>query len=319
MKPPSTPEPADPGTDPAWQRQAAHVGAQHWPSATLYVVATPIGNLADLSLRALHALRQADVIAAEDTRTTRTLLDAWGISTPLMAAHRHNEAQAAQAVVERLEKGERVALVSDAGAPAVSDPGARMVRAVRQAGYRVVPIPGASAIVTALMASGVTSDENPSFAFAGFPPAKAAARLAWLKPWCGLPTPVVLYESPHRLATTLRDLLEICGAERELTIARELTKRFEEVVTLAIGEAATWLRAEPQRAQGEFVLIIQAAPAATQSDGLTADSDEVLRILLEQLSVRDAARMAARMTGAPRDALYSRALALRAADDDGRT
>ncbi len=301
---------ADAGLQSAWQRQAAQASAQQWPQATLYVVATPIGNLADLSLRALHALQLADVIAAEDTRTTRPLLDAWGITTPLMAAHRHNEAQAAQAIVQRLAQGERVALVSDAGAPAVSDPGSRVVRAVREAGYRVIPMPGASAVITALMGSGVTSDENPAFVFAGFPPPKTTGRLAWLRQWCVLPAPIVMFESPHRLAATLRDLLEVCGPARTVTVARELTKRFEEIATLALADAGAWLQAQPQRAQGEFVLIVQ-APPATPDTGVTAEADDVLRALLEKLSVRDAARIAARITGAPRDALYNRALALR--------
>src|SRR5690606_15137563 len=163
-------------TPTTWKRLTERVDAQHWPAACLYVVATPIGNLGDLSLRAWQALARCDVIAAEDTRASRALMDAWGVVTPLMAAHRHNEAAAAQSIVARLAAGERVALVSDAGAPAVSDPGARIVRAVREAGYPVIPIPGASAVIAALMASGVTSDENPAFVFAGFMPAKAGAR-----------------------------------------------------------------------------------------------------------------------------------------------
>lgn len=192
--------------------------------------------------------------------------------------------------------------------PAVSDPGGRIVRAALDAGHRVVPIPGASAVITALMASGVTSDENPAFAFAGFPPAKSAARQAWLKPWAALPAPVVMYESPHRLTATLADLLALCGPTRAVTIARELTKRFEEIATVPLGDAAAWLAAEPRRGQGEFVLILAEAPAA---DTEATDADEVLRALLESVSVRDAARIAARITGAPRDTLYARALALR--------
>ena len=153
-----------------WQSMMDKVQGQVWPQSCLYVVATPIGNMGDLSLRGWQALELCDIIAAEDTRATRPFLQAWGIQTPLMAAHRHNEAQAAQAIIERLEQGQRVALVSDAGAPAVSDPGARVVRSVREAGFQVVPLPGASAVITALMGSGATSDENPAFAFAGFMP-----------------------------------------------------------------------------------------------------------------------------------------------------
>src|SRR5699024_794435 len=162
-------------------------------------VATPIGNLTDLSLRGWYALAQADVIAAEDTRSTRPLLQAWGVQTPLMAAHRHNEAMAAEQIVQRLAQGDRVAWVADAGAPAVSDPGARIVRAVREAGYQVVPIPGASAVITALMGTGATSDENPAFAFAGFVPTKQQARRKWFAQWQSFAGPVLMFESPHRL------------------------------------------------------------------------------------------------------------------------
>lgn len=301
---------ATPAGGESWRRIAERVAAQQWPAATLYVVATPIGNLGDLGLRAWQALARADVIAAEDTRESRTLLDAWGIATPLMAAHRHNEAAAAQAICERLAQGQRVALVSDAGAPAVSDPGARIVRAVRQAGHAVVPVPGPSAVIAALMASGVTSDENPAYVFAGFPPPKAAARQRWLAQWCRLPAPVVMFESPHRLAATLADLLQVCGPGRQVTIARELTKRFEEIATLPVEAAGEWLQAQPHRGQGEFVLIAHAAPETGQDDAeADAAADTLLDALLESVSVRDAARIAARVSGLPRDVLYARALA----------
>lgn len=301
---------ASPAGGESWRRIAERVAAQQWPPATLYVVATPIGNLGDLSLRAWEALNRADVIAAEDTRESRTLMDAWGIGTPLMAAHRHNEAAAAQAICDRLAQGQRVALVSDAGAPAVSDPGARIVRAVRQAGHAVVPVPGPSAVIAALMASGVTSDENPAYVFAGFPPAKSAARQRWLAQWCALPAPVVMFESPHRLAATLADMRETLGPRREVTVARELTKRFEEVATMPLEEAVQWLGAQPHRGQGEFVLIAHAAPAMeTADEGVDAATDALLDALLESVSVRDAARVAARVSGLPRDVLYARALA----------
>jgi 16S rRNA (cytidine1402-2'-O)-methyltransferase len=296
------------GAGDGWRRVAARVAAQHWPKATLYVVATPIGNLGDLTLRASHALSRVDIIAAEDTRASRALLDAWGIATPLMPAHRHNEAAAAQAICERLAQGQRVALISDAGAPAVSDPGARIVRAVHAAGYAVVPLPGPSAVIAALMGSGVTSDENPAFAFAGFPPAKTTARQRWLRPWCALPAPVLMFEAPHRVAATLRDLLELCGPERLCTIARELTKRFEEIATMPLAAAADWLAAQAHRQQGEFVLIVHAQQAAPRDDGVDGDTDTLLDALLETVSVRDAARVAARVTGLPRDVLYARAL-----------
>ncbi|GAB2890330.1 16S rRNA (cytidine(1402)-2'-O)-methyltransferase [Paralcaligenes ginsengisoli] len=292
-----------------WNRLTERVAGQTWPQATLYVVATPIGNLGDLSLRAWQTLARCDVIAAEDTRASRSLLDAWGVRTPLMTAHRHNEAGAAEAIVARLARGERVALISDAGAPAVSDPGARIVRAVREAGYGVVAIPGASAVITALMASGVTSDENPAFVFAGFMPPKATARQKWLARWCAVAAPVVMFESPHRLEAAVRDLLQVCGADRLLTLARELTKRFEQVVTLPLGQAAAWLADDAHRSQGEFVLIVHQPPA----DQTAAEADPqtlvLLDALLESVSVRDAARIAAKVTGVSRDTLYALALA----------
>lgn len=298
----------------AWSRMAERVTGQYWPEAALYVVATPIGNLGDLGLRAWQALTQADVIAAEDTRSSRSLLDAWGISTPLMAAHRHNEAAAAQDICQRLEQGQRVALISDAGAPAVSDPGARVVRAVRAAGYAVVPVPGPSAVITALMGSGVTSDENPAYAFAGFAPHKAVARQRWLRSWCALPAPVVMFESPHRLTAMLADLLDVCGGQRELTIARELTKRFEQIVTLPLAQAADWLAEDSHRAQGEFVLIVHAAPSSGNDESGPDDPATLVLLdaLLETLSVRDTAKVAAKVTGQPRDVLYALALARKA-------
>ena len=290
-----------------WSRVAERVAGQSWPPATLYVVATPIGNIGDLSLRAWQTLAQCDVIAAEDTRASRPLLDAWGISTPLVAAHRHNEAQAAQSLVARLAAGERVGLISDAGAPGVSDPGARIVRTVREAGYEVVAIPGASAVITALMASGATSDETPAYVFAGFAPPKAGARQKWLRQWCALPAPVVMYESPHRLEASIRDLLDVCGPTRVLTIARELTKRFEQIATLPLEQALPWLAADSHRSQGEFVLIVHEAP---KQEGQAPDASTavLLDALLETVSVRDAARVAAKVTGLPRDTLYALAL-----------
>lgn len=291
----------------SWKRLTERVAAQHWPAPALYVVATPIGNLGDLGLRAWQALLRCDVIAAEDTRSSRPLLDAWGVSTPLMAAHRHNEAAAAQAIVGRLEAGERVALISDAGAPAVSDPGGRIVRAVRQAGFPVVPVPGASAVITALMAAGVTSDENPAFVFAGFAPAKSGARRKWLKQWCAVPAPVVMFESPHRVRATVDDLLAVCGPQRQLSVARELTKRFEQVETLSLAEAGVWFDAESHRSQGEFVLIVHEAPAAA-TDVLDPQAVSLLEALLETLSTRDAVKVAAKVSGASRDALYALAL-----------
>lgn len=296
----------------AWARVGARVQAQSWPSHALYVVATPIGNLGDLTLRAWQALDRSDIIAAEDTRATRTLLEAWGISTPLMAAHRHNEASAAQAIVERLRAGQRVALVSDAGAPAVSDPGGRVVQAVHAAGLRVVPLPGPSAVITALMATGVTTDASPGFLFAGFAPTKSMARQRWFKQFTGLPAALIYYEAPHRIAASLQDLLEVVGPARQVSLARELTKRFEEVATMPLADVSGWIEQEAHREQGEYVVILHAeskdASAKDEAIEGAASVDVWLDALLETVSVRDAARIAARATGVSRDTLYARAL-----------
>ena len=296
-------------TGPTWKRHAEQVAEQSWPAASLYVVATPIGNLGDLSLRAWEALRRCDAIAAEDTRTTRALLDAWGITTPLLAAHRHNEREAAQALIRRLAEGERIALVSDAGAPAVSDPGARVVREVQAAGYRVIPLPGPSAVIAALMASGATRDDDPGFAFAGFMPSKAQARRKWLDQWLAWPVPVVMFETPHRLRAALKDLAEAAGPDRLITVARELSKRFEEIRTLPAGQTLAWLDEDPHREQGEFVLIVHTAVIEAEADdALSPEHRRLMEALLEDLSVRDAARIGARATGLARDRLYAWAL-----------
>ena len=299
----------------AWLRVGQRVDAQSWPTHALYVVATPIGNLGDLTLRGWQALDRADVIAAEDTRASRTLMDAWGITTPLIAVHRHNEATAALAIVERLQAGQRVALVSDAGSPAVSDPGGRVVQAVHAAGLKVVPLPGPSAVITALMATGVTNDSSPGFVFAGFAPTKAMARQRWIRTWTQLPAATVFYEAPHRILASLQDMLVVLGPERRVAFARELTKRFEEVASMPLGQAQTWLTADPHREQGEYVVIVSApevAPSAALDPEGGAAIDVWLAALLEVVTVRDAARIAAKATGLSRDTLYARALALKA-------
>lgn len=292
-----------------WHRLTERTTTQDWPDASLYVVATPIGNVADMSLRAWQALLRCNVIAAEDTRVSRPLLELWGINTPLIAAHQHNEARAAQDIVARLEQGERVGLISDAGAPAVSDPGARIVRRVREAGFRVIPIPGPSAVIAALMGSGVTTDENPAFVFAGFMPPKAAARRQWLRDWCFLAAPVVMFESPHRLRASVADIAGVCGPQRLLTVARELSKRFEQIETVAAGEAAEWLAADAHRLQGEFVLIVHQEDNVRQDDAASPDDIRLADALLESLSVRDAARVLVKAGGMSRDAAYKLALA----------
>ena len=299
----------------AWNRVSERVDTQSWPTQALYVVATPIGNLGDLTLRAWQALSRADIIAAEDTRATRILLDAWGISTPLMASHRHNEQTSAVAIVQRLQSGQRVALVSDAGAPAVSDPGGVVVQAVLAAGLRVIPLPGPSAVITALMATGVTTDASPGFIFAGFSPTKSMARQRWMRQWSSLPAALVFYEAPHRIAASVQDLQTVVGPTRRVAFARELTKRFEEVATMSLAQAQAWLAEGSHREQGEYVVILH-PPEVIDDEAAeleqAAGVDAWLEGLLEVMSVRDIARVAARVTGQSRDALYARVLAMKA-------
>jgi 16S rRNA (cytidine1402-2'-O)-methyltransferase len=267
----------------------------------LYVVATPIGNLADAAPRALETLRRADVVACEDTRTTRTLLARHGIERATLALHAHNERAATAKLLAGLQAGRSVALVSDAGTPGVSDPGALLVEAAHRAGIRVVPVPGPSAAVAAYSAAGFAADR---FLFVGFLPPKASARRKALEA-LDLPWPLILYEAPHRVLACVQDLHARFGGEREIVIARELTKKFEEVARLPLARAAAWLQAEAHRQQGEFVLVLgPGAPA--QPDAAAAR--RVLDALLESLPASEAAKLAARITGAPRNALYKRAL-----------
>jgi 16S rRNA (cytidine1402-2'-O)-methyltransferase len=290
---------------------AAAAGAQQYPAATLYVVATPIGNLADLSLRAIHVLTLVDAVACEDTRVTRSLLRHLGVDKPLLAVHAHNERQVCAAVVERLARGERVAYASDAGTPAVSDPGAALVAAVQHGGYRCVPIPGASAAMAALCVAGDVA-YGPVH-FLGFPPPKGAARAAALADLARNRAAAVVYEAPHRIAALLGALAEACP-DRRLTVARELTKQFEEVATLAARHAPPWLAASASRGRGEFVVVLHATPQAAPADG--DPSGDVLQALLAELPLSQAVALAARITGNPRNELYARALAIQAASTD---
>ena len=270
-------------------------------TGTLYVVATPIGNLADTSERAVQTLKAVDLIACEDTRTTRTLLARFGIRTRTMALHAHNERAAAAKLLAVLGEGRDVALVSDAGTPAVSDPGAALVAEAHRAGIRVTPVPGPSAAAAAFSAAGFPAG---GFFFAGFLPPGGAARRKALDA-LDLPWPVVLYEAPHRIAATLADLLERLGPEREIVVGRELTKKFEEVARMPLGGALAWLEARPERGQGEFVLVL--APGGERREH-SVSAERVLEALLEVLAPSEAARLAARITGAPKNALYRKAL-----------
>jgi 16S rRNA (cytidine1402-2'-O)-methyltransferase len=277
----------------------------------LYVVATPLGNLRDITLRALDVLAAVDVIAAEDTRVTAKLLARHAIATRLLSLHAHNERRRAAEIVSLLRAGKSVALVSDAGTPAVSDPGAALVRAVAEAGYAVVPIPGPSAVIAALSASGIAA---PQWLFYGFLPAAATGRRAALTGLCDFPGALVFYEAPHRIAATLDALAAVLGPERELVVARELTKRFEAIHRCRLGEASTWLAADPDRARGEFVLIVDAPGARAQTRDPPDAHDATLSALLAELPVAQAVRLAVRVTGAPRNRLYERALMLAKAD-----
>jgi 16S rRNA (cytidine1402-2'-O)-methyltransferase len=278
--------------------------APHEIPNSLYVVATPLGNLRDVTLRALDVLKSVDVIAAEDTRTSAILLAAHGIRTRMIPAHDHNEDSAARRIVEMLAAGQSVALISDAGTPAVSDPGARIVRAVLDAGHVVSPVPGASAAISALSVAGC---EGP-FLFAGFLPAKSAARCTALKKLGAVPATLVLYEAPHRIVELARDLATEFAPGRRVVVARELTKRFETVKASTVAQLADWLLADPDRQRGEFVVVIE-APQETAPDEV--ENDRILALLLEEMPLRSAARLAAAITGTAKNILYQRALALK--------
>lgn len=270
-------------------------------TAILYVVATPIGNLADASPRSIETLKSVAVIACEDTRTTRTLLARYGIDTRAVALHEHNERRAAAALVEALRAGKSVALVSDAGTPALSDPGAWLVAEAHRAGIRVSPLPGPSAAAAALSVSGFPADQ---FLFVGFLPATRSARRKALEA-LEVAWPVVIYEAPHRIAQALEDLTQRFGDRRQILIARELSKKFEEVVRLPLGEAGGWLAAHAQRAQGEFVIVLEPGSEKAKNP---LNPEAVLEVLLEALAPSEAARLAARITGAPKNVLYRKAM-----------
>jgi 16S rRNA (cytidine1402-2'-O)-methyltransferase len=296
--------------DPTLLLRAAELatGHQQQHAGTLYVVATPIGNLADLTLRAIHILAHVDAVACEDTRVAAQLLQHLGLRKPLLALHAHNEHEAAAAVLQRLALGERVAYASDAGTPAVSDPGAVLVAAVAAAGYRVVPLPGASSALAALSAAGDTLGSG--FVFSGFVPAKGGERREALAACLADRRTQLLFEAPHRIADLLQALAD--GApERKVTLCRELTKQFETIVTLPAAALPGWLAADKNRERGEFVLVLHAMPVAAQA-ALPAEALQTLRVLLRELPLKQAVALACELSGAPRNALYQQALTERA-------
>ncbi len=284
-----------------------HSGQKQKLECALYVVATPIGNLRDLSLRALDVLGSADVIAAEDTRNSGHLLTHHGIAAKrLIALHQHNERGAAEKIIALLAQGQSVALVTDAGTPAVSDPGALLVAEVRAAGFRVIPIPGANAALAALSASGLPA---PHFLFYGFLPNKSAARCSTLQDLIALPYTLVFYEAPHRILECVADLHSVYGGERQIVFAREITKLFESIHRCTLAEAMDWLNADPNNQRGEFVLLVSGAVA--QEEGLDAEAERVLSLLLKELPLKQAVQLAVQITGAGRNELYPRALQIK--------
>ena len=287
--------------------EAAH---QSYPTATLYIVATPIGNVTDITLRALQVLALADAVACEDTRNTGNLLTRFGLSKPMIAAHQHNEREVADKLITRLLAGERIALVSDAGTPGVSDPGARIVDAVRAAGLRVLPLPGASAAITALSASGLVNDR---FYFVGFLPAKAKQRESALQELIAVPATLVFYEAPHRILDCVEALAGVFEPTRQVVFARELTKLFEEIHRCPLSEALAWVKADPHREKGEYVVLVEGAVAG--SDAEEVEAERILNILLAECSVKQAASLAAQITGRKKNALYDRALDIKGQQD----
>lgn len=279
-------------------------------TGTLYVVATPIGNLEDMAPRAVRILSEVDLIAAEDTRHSGKLLRHFGIGTKAEAIHEHNERSQVPRLVEILKGGKSIAFITDAGTPLVSDPGFHLVRAVRLAGIRVVPVPGACAAIAALSAAGLPSDR---FVFEGFPPAKSAARRAVFEKLREEGRTLIFYESPHRILESLQDMAEVFGPGREAVLARELTKQFETLHADTLAELLEWVGRDANQQLGEFVILIHGVPRAEQ-EAMDEEAERVLKILLDELPVSQASALAAKITGLKKNKLYEYALALKGGD-----
>ena len=300
----------------AFQVAREAVGPQNHPASTLYVVATPIGNLADITLRALHVIERADTLACEDTRHTQQMLRAYGLdrsNSQLLAVHQHNEAEAAAQVIARLAQGQRVAYVSDAGTPAISDPGARLVAAVAAAGYRVMPLPGASSVTALLSASGMTGEGG--FVFTGFLSSKATERQRAIDTLMGESRAVVLLEAPHRIEALAQALSQL--GSRLITVGRELTKQFETVHTLPAHQLPAWFAEKADHVRGEFALVVHALDKPTQdaSEALDADSLRTLKLLLTELPLKTAVKLTSDITGASKNVVYDTALSLKKGQD----
>lgn len=270
----------------------------------LYVVATPIGNLGDMVPRAVEVLQTVDVIAAEDTRHSTRLLNHFNISTPLVAYHDHTDERQVEALISRLKSGECIALISDAGTPLVSDPGYRLVRRARQESIRVVPVPGACALIAALSASGLPSDR---FSFEGFLPPKSGQRLNRLAPLVSEERTLIFYEAPHRIEDCLADMAQAFGEQREAAIAREITKTFETIRSGSLQELVDFVASDPNQRKGEMVVMVRGKPKA-QEQGLDVETERVMGILLKDLSVKQASQIGAEITGVKKKALYQWAL-----------
>ena len=281
--------------------------------STLYVVATPIGNLGDITLRALEILKGVDAIAAEDTRHTSGLLSHFGISKKLIAVHEHNEHQSAEKLLAQLNAGENIALVTDAGTPGISDPGAVVVDFVRKAGIKVVPIPGASAVIAALSASGIAQN---GFLFYGFLPASGAARRKVLEALKVQTVTLVFYEAPHRIVESVNDMANVLGAERRVTFAREITKTFETIYSCNLGDAKAWLEADTNQQRGEFVLLIEAAEIKAAEE-FSEETVRILKLLMLDLPLKQAVKLAAEISNEKKNDLYEFALQLKALNVKG--
>lgn len=271
---------------------------------TLYVVATPIGNLSDMVPRAVETLQTVALIAAEDTRHSSRLLSHFDIKTPCVAYHDHSDEQRTEQLIARMHAGDSIALISDAGTPLVSDPGYRLVRSARQAGIQVVPIPGACAMIAALSAAGLPSDR---FAFEGFLPAKQVARCTQLQNLAADPRTLIFYEAPHRILETLQDMAQVFGPEREVVMARELTKTFETIKGDKVADLAAWVAADTNQQRGEIVLLVHGAPKP-ENEAMTPAQMHTMKVLLEELPVKQAASIGAKLTGLKKNFLYDWAL-----------
>lgn len=279
-------------------------------SGVLYVVATPIGNLDDISARAIEVLSSVSLIAAEDTRHSRSLLRHFGVDTRMLALHEHNEYQALEKVIDCLKQGDAVALISDAGTPVISDPGFALVRECHQQGITVSPVPGPSAVIAAISASGLATD---SFLFEGFPNRTRAARRAEFQKLCDEPRTMLFYESSHRVQVCLQDMADIFGVERPAVLARELTKLYETIIHGTLGSLCETLERDPMQSKGEFVLLV-GGQVRRQDDALSPEAERTLRILMQELPLKQAAALAAKLTGEKKNRLYQLGLELRDGD-----